>query len=377
MSRRPVRTTALAGALLLTAALAGCSSGGGSAATAEGEGPAWCGTQPMVFGMQDGGGLNAWSQASAAEVMKVVDQCPNITQTLRVDAQFDLQKAISGLQGMVAQGAKAVVIIPDAGGSGAAELPGMRTATARGVAVVPWAADPGGDAGTDYLTYVDSDHVNDGRNWAEWMVSQLPDGGNVAFVGGPAGNQVSADELQGITDVLADHPDITLITGDDTWADGGWDPATSQQAMAALLSQNPQIDGVFGDEGIAQTGIVKAFQSAGRPLVPLAGLEANALACLYEQLAPTEPGFALATSSARNWTGRIAAQLAIAKAAGVEISADDALSTDPVVQLPLYEDSVAGGDQAPHCDSSAAPDALLSNDMTDDQVRALTSGSGE
>ena len=382
MSARPnrrVAATAVTTGLVLSA-LAGCGSddggGGGGSAAGGGSGPAWCGTKPIVFGFQDGGGLNAWSKASAAEVQKAVDLCPNVTKTLTVNAQFDLQKGISGLQGMVAQGAQAIVIIPDAGGSGAAELPGIRTATARGIAVVPWAADPGGEAGTDYLAYVDSDHVQDGRNWAEWMVERLPEGGNVAFVGGPAGNQVSADELSGIVEVLADHPEITLVTGDDTWADGGWDPAKSQQAMAGLLSQYDQIDGVFGDEGIATTGIIKAFQSAGRPLVPMATLEANALACDFQELSATEPGFALATSSARNWTGRIAAQLAIAEAAGVEISDEERFSPEPIVQLPLYEDSVAGGDLAPHCDPAEAPDALLSNNMTDDEVRALTAQSG-
>ena len=347
-----------------------------SAAVGSGSAPAWCGKKPLVFGMQDGGGLNAWSKASATEVKKVAAMCPNITKTLTVNAQFDLQKAISGLQGMVAQGAKAVVIIPDAGGSGAAELTGIRNASKRGITVVPWASDPGGKAGSDYLTYVDSDHQNDGKVWAEWMAERLPDGGNVAFIGGPAGNQVSADELAGIVSGLAAHPNIKLVTGTSTWVDGGWDPAKTQQATAGVLSQYDRIDGVFADEGVATTGIIKAFQSAGRPLVPTATLEANALACDFQTLAPANPGFALATTSARNWTGRIAAQLAIAKAEGVTISDDEKLSPTPVVKLPLYEDSTAGGDLAPHCDPSSPPDSLLSNNMTDAQVRDITSGSG-
>lgn len=386
MSIRTIRRAAVAAATIAITIipLAACSSGssGSSNATdsgatnAAGSSPSWCGTKPLIFGMQDGGGLNAWSKASAEEVKKAVAMCHNVTKTITVDAQFDLQKGISGLQAMVAQGAKAIVIIPDAGGSGAAELPGMRSATERGVAVVPWAADPGGSAGTDYLTYVDSDHKNDGRTWATWMAAQLPNGGNVAFVGGPAGNQVSADELAGIVEGLAAHPNIKLVTGNSTWADGGWDPAKSQQAMAGLLSRFNKIDGIFADEGVATTGIIKALQSAGRPLVPTATLEANALACDYVHLSAANPGFKLATVSARNWTGRIAAQLAIAKAEGVDIAANDRFSPTSIVKLPLYEDSVAGGALAPKCDSAQSPDALLSNNMSNDELRKITFSAG-
>jgi ribose transport system substrate-binding protein len=371
--------TAAASAALTVTLVAACgsndSSSSASSGSGSGSGPSWCGKKPLVFGYQDGGGLNAWSKASAAEVKKAVSMCPNISRTITVDAQFDLQKAISGLQGMVAQGAKAVVIIPDAGGSGAAELAGIRNAAHRGVSVVPWASDPGGKDGQDYLAYVDSDHKNDGKVWAEWMAKQLPNGGNVAFIGGPAGNQVSADELAGIVEGLSSHPDIKLVTGTNTWVDGGWDPAKTQQAMAGVLSQYNRLDGVFADEGVATTGIIKAMQSAGRPLVPTATLEANALACDYQQLAPGNPGFKLATTSARNWTGRIAAQMAIAKAEGVTIPDDQKLSPKPIVKLPLYEDSTAGGSAAPHCDPNSPPDALLSNNMTDAQVREITRGS--
>ncbi|MCE0764104.1 substrate-binding domain-containing protein [Pseudonocardia kujensis] len=362
-------------AVLATTALAACSGGGGgSAAATSGPAPAWCGTKPVVFGMQDGGGLNAWSKTSADEVLKTVHQCPNVTKVLTVNAQFDLQAAISGLQGMVAQGANAIVIIPDAGGTGA-ELPGIRAAHKRGVAIVPWGADPGGAPGQDYLAYADIDHRQAGREWAEWMGRQLPQGGKVAFIGGPAGNAPSAQEVAGIVEGLKAFPNATLVSGDTTWIDGGWDPAKAQQAAAGLLSQHPDIAGVFSDEGVSSTGIIRAFQAAGRPLVPIASLEANALACDYANLSAANPGLQVATVSAGNFVGRIAAQLAIAKAAGVEISPDDALSPNPMVPDRLIENSLDGA-RRPTCDPAQPPSALLSNRMTDDQLKALTRGGG-
>ncbi|MDO9381120.1 MAG: substrate-binding domain-containing protein [Nocardioidaceae bacterium] len=372
--RRPVGI--LAAGALAAAVLTGCGGGTDSSTSASGgDGPAWCGTKELVVGFQDGGGLNGWSKESKKQALQGFKECPNITDVKTVDAKFDLQQAISGLQSMVSQGAKAVVIIPDAGGSGEAELPGIRSATQRGVQVVPWAADPGGKAGTDYLSYVDSDHRHDGKLWGEWMAKQLPDGGKVIFVGGPAGNQVSADELEGIKEGLGSSS-IDLASGDDTWIEGNWDPAAAQQAVAAFLSQNPDVDGVISDEGLMTTGIIKAFQTADVTVPSIASLEANALACDWEKISASNPEAQLATSSARNWTARIAVQAAVAKAQGVKIPEDELLSPEDVVQLPLFEDSTAGDDMAPRCDSGAAEDALLSNDVTDEQIMKITRGEG-
>jgi ribose transport system substrate-binding protein len=366
-----------AAVLAVSAFLVACGgeSGGGSssakttaAATASGA-PAWCGTKPIVFGMADGGGLNAWSKASAASVMEVVKQCPNVKRVLTSNAGFDLQKAITGLQGMVAQGANAVVIIPDAGGPGS-ELPGIRSAFKRGVAIVPWGANPGGTPGSDYITYVDADHRQAGEVWAKWMVQHLPDGGDVAFFSGPAGNAPGQQEIAGIWSVLKDHPKIQLVTGSKSWAVSNWDPAVGQRAMAALLAKHPNIRGVFSDEGTTTTGIIRALQAAGRSLPLIASLEANALACDWQRLSKTDKDFHLATVSAQNVAGRVAAQTAIAKAAGVSLSGGDALSPKPILPNPLLEDSIAG--PKPVCKPAEPASALLSNNMSDDQLKVLT-----
>ena len=45
---------------------------------------------------------------------------------------------------------------------------------------------------------------------------------------------------------------------------------------------------------------IRSFQAAGRPLVPMASLEANALGCDYKNLKADNPKFELATISSRN-----------------------------------------------------------------------------
>ena len=137
-------------------------------------------------------------------------------------------------------------------------------------------------------------------------------------------------------------------------------PAMAQQTMTALLGQFPDIDGVITNYGTDAVGVVRAFEAAGRELVPMTSLEANQLACEFETLKATNPKYELATISSRNWLGRIATRKAISAAQGIENSEPS------TYQLPLFEDTLGG--LAPQCDESLAPDQYVSNQLTAEEL---------
>jgi ribose transport system substrate-binding protein len=382
--RRPrsrVTATGLAavGLVVPFAALTGCggssNNNSGSSATAAkssastGANPSWCGDKKIVLGIQDGGGLNGWSKESLRQVKLEAAKCPNVTKTIVVNAGFDPQKAIAGTTGMVAQGANAIVIIPDAGGP--AELPGLRKATARGVKVVPWGSNPTGNGPGDYVTYVDWNPEAAGQTWATWLFKTMNGKGNVIYLGGPAGNAVDKGVLAGVGKVLAQNPGIKIVTGTDSWPVTNWDPAQAQKVMTGLLSKYPKIDGILMGDGQSSAAVVKVLKQANRPIPPIATLEANQIGCAWKDAQGTKDEFQLSTISGRNWMGRIAVRKAVAAANGLQ---DDETS---IIDLPLYEDSVAGGDQQPKCDTSKSPDTYLSNYEPDATLNALSGYSGK
>ena len=370
-----LRPALVAGAASAALALSACSSaptasGGGATAAASGSGgvtmtaaqeiaaagatssTAFCGTKKITIGVQDGFGVNAWSRASMAAVLSEAAKCPNVKTVVQI-GEGSLQTSLSQINSMVAQQVSALVVIPDFGQS---ELPALRSAMQAGVKVVAWAADPGGKAGQDYLSYVDWDPAEAGTLWAQWMVKALNGKGNVVFVGGPAGNPVTTGQLGAITKVFAANPGMKLLTGDSSWPVTNWDPATAQQVMSSLLAKYSQIDGVISDYGTDALAETQAFSAAGRSLVPMATLEANGLGCLYQKDKSTQTSFNLATVSSRNWLGRVAARQAIAAAEGVP-------ENEPsIYALPLIEDSL--GSAAPTCNSSAPQDFYNSNQLT-------------
>ena len=313
----------------------------------------FCGTKPITLGIHDGFGINGWSKSSMAAVRSEAAKCPNVKQVVRI-GQGDLQKSIADVNGMVAQGIDALVIIPDFGKS---QLPSIRNATQAGVKVVAWAADPGGTPGKDYVAYVDDDVPAAGRLLGGWMAKALHGEGNVVYLGGPPGGPVSVQTLSGVQQVLAKFPKIIMLTGYKDWPITNWDAAQTQKTVTALLAKYPKIDGIIDDQdGFSGLGVLRAYESANRPMVPFTLLEGNQLACDYQKMKPTNPKFELGTMSARTWLGRVAARKAIAAAEGLTDNEPN------IYKLPLYEDTVGG--MKVHCDPKQPPDAYISAQFT-------------
>ena len=340
-----------------------------STSAASGGNPSWCGDKQITLGIQDGGGLNAWSAASLQQVKLEAAKCPNIKKTIVVNAGFDPQKATSGIQSMISQGANAIVIIPDAGVC--AELPALRQATQRGVKVATYAADGCGKVGTDYVSYSDWDPIANGKVWGKWVAEQIGGKGNVLYLGGPAGNTVDQGSITGVIEALKAYPDIKLLDGvtPKRWPVTNWDPAQAQKVAASLLAKYPKVDGLIEGYGANVPGEIKSFDDAGRKVPPIATIQLNALSCLYAKRKGTDEAFALATISNRNWTGRLAVRKAVAAANGIENDEPESLA------LPLLEDSTQPGKE-PKCYEGKSPDYDPSNEMTDEELQGLLDSAG-
>ncbi|GAA3967366.1 hypothetical protein GCM10023085_57290 [Actinomadura viridis] len=318
-----------------------------------------CGGTPITVGLADGYGANSWRKISRSEFEAEAKRCPAIKKVIYTDAQGSAQKAISDVNTLVSQGAKAIVVLPD---SGPAMIPAMRAAMRAGVKVVITPGDLGGKAGQDYVTAVYDSPEQNGRVWAEWMVEQLKGQGNVVFLGGTPGNPTSPREAAGIREVFARHPGMKLLAGP---VDTNWDVARTQQVMAGLLTKFPKIDGIISDYGGSTIGAIRALQSAGRPLVPVATNDFNQLSCLWKDQQEGKR-FPLATVSSRPWISRLALRQAVAAAHGKK-------NPEPaVIKLSLFEDSTSTDQKLRvRCDTGLPPDAILSSTLTSAEMATL------
>ena len=103
---------------------------------------------------------------------------------------------------MAAKGIDALVVFPDAG---PAMLPAITSVYKSGKVIVPYRVEAGGKAGVTYTKFIGTDFKNDGMNWGNWIKGVLPNGGNLLFLSGPAGNSQGLDELAGLVRALPEY----------------------------------------------------------------------------------------------------------------------------------------------------------------------------
>lgn len=113
----------------------------------------------------------------------------------------------------------------------------------------------------------------DQRAWArdkmEWLAKTLGGKGNIVIINGIAGHPANEARVAGEQDVLKNYPNLKVLNS--TNAD--WDQAKGQQVMSSLLASQPDIDGVFVQDGMGQ-GVLRALLAAKPKNMPAVSGEA-------------------------------------------------------------------------------------------------------
>ncbi len=332
----------------------------GGASLAQAEVPSWCGPKQATLALLDGYGGNSWRQVTTASGKQTVELCPSITKYEYADGQGDTQKAISDIRGMAAKGIDALVVFGDAG---PAVLPAITSVFKAGKVIVPYRVNVDGKEGENYSKFIGSSFENDGVTWGNWIKSILPNGGNVLFLSGPAGNSQGLDELKGLKSVLG--PEYVFVNPE-PFAVTNWDPALTQKVLTAEIAKNEKIDVIVSDFGPSLVGALPAFTKQGKSIPALATSDGNSLGCFWQDNQAANPDFKLFTVATGNDNVRLAVQWAVALATGGELPKEEIFSA------PAYEDSVAGKPNPVQCRKDLPGAIYMSSALSpEDQAKAV------
>jgi ribose transport system substrate-binding protein len=199
------------------------------------------------------------------------------------------------------------------------------------------------------------------------MVKALHGHGNIANLGGPPANSQSLAEYQGMQSVFKNYPGIHFV-GQTPYNVTNWDPAKTQQVVAALLAKYPKIDGFTTDFGAALADSFGAFKQARRKIPAVATEDSNQLSCAWKQLHKSAPQFQLFTVDSQTWMVRTAIDFAVAAASGGTVP------KSPVVPQYGFENQVTGSPHPPLCAPNLPPTTLLSTHLSAAQARAALNG---
>ena len=344
------------GKIALTAAAVALAIG----TVAQADVPSWCGPKKATLALLDGFGGNSWRLVTTASGKQEASLCPSITKYEYADGQGNTQKAISDIKSMAARGVDALVVFGDAG---PAVLPALTSAYKAGKVVVPYRVVVGGKEGVNYTKFIGSSFKDDGVSWGNWIKGILPEGGNILFLSGPAGNSQGLDELAGMKTVLDDkykflNPEPFDVTN--------WDPSLTQQVLTAEISKNPKIDVIVSDFGPSLVGALPVFKKFNRSIPALATSDGNSLGCFWADNHADNPDFKLFTVATGNDNVRLAVDWAVAEATGGK------LPTDEIFKAPVFENSVTGQPSAVECRKDLPGSIYLSAKLSgDDQAKAV------
>lgn len=207
-------------------------------------------------------GGNDWATAQIAGLKATFEEL-GIKVVAVTDANFKAEQQVSDIETVMAKKPDIIVSIPvDA----TATADAYKKAAEAGIKLVFMDNVPDGMiAGTDYISCVSADNYGNGAAAADLLGEALNGKGNVGLVYFDASFHATNQRDQGFTEELANkYPDIKIVTKQGFTDENGCD-----QQGDAILTQYPDIDGIYASWDIPMEGVLSAVQAAGNTHVKL------------------------------------------------------------------------------------------------------------
>ena len=186
-------------------------------------------------------------------------------QTLYASADGDAATQVDNIAQLSSQNPDAMVVVP----MGDAITGQVQAAARQGIPVVLCSGRLGPGSGA--VSTVTRQYELLGGMYAEWLARTLGGHGKVAMLSGLAGVPTAEYQRAAAKKVFAKYPGISIVTEQYTQ----WSPTVAKTVAANLLTQYPDLNGIWSDSGYGDMGVVQAYRDAGKAVPPLTGDAVN------------------------------------------------------------------------------------------------------
>jgi ribose transport system substrate-binding protein len=173
------------------------------------------------------------------------------------NARGDTANQVSNLEDLIAQRVDAIFLAPrEAQGY---EGP-LQAAKSAGIPIILIDRElKGPSAGNDYVTFIGSNFIEEGRRAGEWLVKQTNGKAAIVELLGSAGASVANDRHDGFAEAIKGQPDMKIIASQD----GNFNRAQGQRVMENLIQAHGKaITVVYAHNDEMALGAVQALKSA-------------------------------------------------------------------------------------------------------------------
>lgn len=181
-------------------------------------------------------------------------------QLVYTDAAGSAAKQVADVNSMIAQGVDAIFLAPR---EEKPLIPAVMAAKKAGIPVIlldrnvdPSLAKPG----EDYVTFIGSDFIEEGKRAAEWLTKTMNGKANIIQLEGTTGSSPANDRAKGFADYIKDHPDMKIVASQS----GDFARDKGRQVAETLLQANPDTNAIYAHNDEMAIGAIAALEAAGK-----------------------------------------------------------------------------------------------------------------
>lgn len=182
-----------------------------------------------------------------------------------VDANDDSGKQAAGVDDLLQQNIKVLLINPTDSEAAAASV---NRAVKAGIPVISIDRSV---KGADVVSHVASDNVAGGKMAAEFIVSKLPEGGEMVELEGIPGSSAARERGEGFHQVMDAQQKIKIVAKQPA----DFDRTKGLTVMENILQSHPNVKAVFAHNDEMALGAVKALEAANKKDVIVVGFDAT------------------------------------------------------------------------------------------------------
>ena len=201
---------------------------------------------------------NPWRLAQTASMKAEAEKLG--WQLVYTDAAGSAAKQVADVNSMIAQGVDAIFLSPRE------EKPLIPAVMAAKKAGIPlFLIDRGVDAslakaGVDYVTFIGSDFILEGKQAGEWLVKATNGKATILEIEGSTGSSPANDRKKGFDGVIAGHPDMKIVASQS----GDFARDKGRQVAEALLQAHPEATVIYAHNDEMAIGAIAAIEAAGK-----------------------------------------------------------------------------------------------------------------
>lgn len=181
-------------------------------------------------------------------------------QLVYTDAAGSAAKQVADVNSMIAQGVDVIFLAPR---EEKPLIPAVMAAKKAGIPVIllDRSVDPSlAKAGEDYVTFIGSDFIDEGKRVAEWLAKNANGKSKIIELEGTTGSSPANDRKKGFDEAINAAGGFEIVASQT----GDFARDKGRQVAEALLQAHPDADVIYAHNDEMAMGAIAALEAAGK-----------------------------------------------------------------------------------------------------------------